>query len=169
MKNGLKNQKWPTSGRIGYTTPPRPGGPQRFHIGGQHQKWSTSGQIGYVTVPSGGSPTFLKRGANGEVAPKLPDWLCNACKRRPPPASKRRTKFEMAYKWGPWLRNYYCLWGGQNHKSSKKWADCTHNPAVPKVSKRGTTSALAHNWADGLCNPCHRGVPNVLERGPSLP
>ena len=90
LQSGGQNQKWPTSGRIGYLTPavsgiptaskrgikseaahkwamwlPHPcriGDPHRFSAGGQNQKWPTSGQCGYLTPAVSGIPTASERG-----------------------------------------------------------------------------------------------------------
>ena len=90
LQSGGQNQKWPTSGRIGYLTPavsgiptasvrgaksevahkwamwlPYPcriGDPHRFSAGGQNQKWPTSGQCGYLTPAVSGIPTASERG-----------------------------------------------------------------------------------------------------------
>ena len=45
LQSGGQNQKWPTSGRIGYITPAL-WGAATLHNGGRYQKWPTSGQIG---------------------------------------------------------------------------------------------------------------------------
>ena len=96
LQSGGQNQKWPTSGQIGYLTPAVLGiptactawgkirsGPQvgklatsplpyrgspPLQSGGQNQKWPTSGQIGYLTPAVSGSPTASERGAKSEVA-----------------------------------------------------------------------------------------------------
>ena len=36
---------------------------------------------------------------------------------------------------------------------------------IPNTSKRGTTSGVAHNWADCLHNPCHLGAPQCGRAG----
>ena len=48
--------------------------------GGQNQKWPTSGQIGYLTPAVSGSPTAAERGAKSEVAHKWARWLHNPCR-----------------------------------------------------------------------------------------
>ena len=48
--------------------------------GGQNQKWPTSGQIGYLTPAVSGSPTASERGAKSEVAHKWANWLPHPCR-----------------------------------------------------------------------------------------
>ena len=107
LQSGGQNQKWPTSGQGGYTTPAasgistasergaksqvahkwarwlyhpcRLGDPHRFKAGGQNQKWPTSGQGGYITPASSGITSASERGAESEVAQKWARWLRNPC------------------------------------------------------------------------------------------
>ena len=108
LQSGGQNQKWPTSGQIGYLTPAVLGiptactawgkirsGPQVGKLatsplpyrgsppvqsGGQNQKWPTSGQIGYLTPAVSGIPTAAERGAKSEVAHKWANWLPHPCR-----------------------------------------------------------------------------------------
>ena len=108
LQSGGQNQKWPTSGQIGYLTPAVSGiptasnrggkirsGPQvgematsplpyrgspTLQSGGQNQKWPTSGQIGYLTPAISGIPTASKRGAKSEVAHMWANWLPHPCR-----------------------------------------------------------------------------------------
>ena len=57
--------------------PCRLGGPHRFKAGGHNQKWPTSGQVGYITPASLGVPGALEGGAKSEVAHKWIRWLHN--------------------------------------------------------------------------------------------
>ena len=76
-----QNQKWPTSGQIGYLTPAVSGIPTASERGGQNQKWPTSGQSGYLTLAVSGIPTASERGAKSEVVPKKgPELLRNPCR-----------------------------------------------------------------------------------------
>ena len=80
LQSGGQNQKWPTSGQIGYLTPAVLGIPTAAERGGQNQKWPTSGQIGYLTPAVSGSPTAAERGAKSEVAHKWAKWLPHPCR-----------------------------------------------------------------------------------------
>ena len=100
--------------------------------GGQNQKWPTSGQIGYLTPAVSGSPTASQRGAKSQVAHNRANWLPHPCrigephrfrargkirsgpqvgeKATSPPAvsgsptaSERGAKSEVAHKWANWL------------------------------------------------------------------
>ena len=108
LQSGGQNQKWPTSGQIGYLTPavsrsptasergdkirsgPQVGklatsplpyrGSPPLQSGGQNQKWPTSGRNGYLTPAVSGSPTASERGAKSEVAHKWANWLPHPCR-----------------------------------------------------------------------------------------
>ena len=48
--------------------------------GGQNQKWPTSGQIGYLTPAVSGIPAASERGAKLELAHKWANWLPHPCR-----------------------------------------------------------------------------------------
>ena len=107
-QSGGQNQKWPTSGQIGYLTPAVSGipaasergaesevahklgkvatsplpyrGSPPLQSGGQNQNWPTSGQIGYLTPAVSGIPAAAERGAKSEVAHKWANWLPHPCR-----------------------------------------------------------------------------------------
>ena len=112
---------------------PYRGGPP-LQSGGQNQKWPTSGQIGYLTPAVSGIPTAAEWGAKSEVAHKWAKWLPHPCRigephrcraggkirsgpqvgematsplpyRGAPPlqSSKRGAKSEVAHRWAKWL------------------------------------------------------------------
>ena len=58
-------------------------GPQRFS-GGQNQPWPTSGRIGYITPPIWGVPNASGWGQNKNWPNKWADWLHNPCCRGGP-------------------------------------------------------------------------------------
>ena len=39
---------------------------------------------------------------------------------------------------------------------------------IPKPSQQGTTSTMAHKWADWLHNPCHLGGPQCFKEGDNI-
>ena len=108
LQSGGQNQKWPTSGQIGYFTPAVSGSPTAsergdkirsgpqvgklatsplpyqgappLQSGGQNQKWPTSGRNGYLTPAVSGSPTASERGAKSKVAHKWANWLPHPCR-----------------------------------------------------------------------------------------
>ena len=174
-QSGGQNQKWPTSGQIGYLTPavsgsptasergaksevahkwanwlPHPcriGEPHRFRAGVQNQKWPTSGQIGYLTPAVSGSPTASERGAKSEVAHKWANWLPHPCRHRGAPPLQS---------------------GGQNQKWPTSGQIGYLTPAVsgsPTASERGAKSEVAHKWANWLPHPCRIGEPHRLRAG----
>ena len=98
--------------------------------GGQNQKWPTSGQIGYLTPAVSGIPTAAERGAKSEVVHKWAKWLPHPCRignphrcraggkiRSGPQVGKLATS-PLPYRGSPPLQS-----GGQNQKwpTSGKW------------------------------------------------
>ena len=66
-------------GKLATSPLPYRGAPP-LQSGGQNQKWPTSGQIGYLTPTVSGIPTASKRGAKSEVAHKWANWLPHPCR-----------------------------------------------------------------------------------------
>ena len=203
LQSGGQNQKWPTSGQIGYLTPavsgsptaaergaksevahkwanwlPHPcriGEPHRCRAGGQNQKWPTSGQIGYLTPAVSGSPTASERGAKSEVAHKWANWLPHPCRIGEPHRFRAGGKIrsgpqvgEMAtsplpYRGVPPLQS-----GGQNQKWPTSGQIGYLTPAVsgsPTAAERGAKSEVAHKWANWLPHPCRIGEPHRFRAG----
>ena len=79
LQSGGHNGSWPTSGQGGYITPAAWGSPP-LHSGGQNQRWPTSGQGGYITPAAWGVPTASQRAAEAEVAHMRATWLHNPCR-----------------------------------------------------------------------------------------
>ena len=203
LQSGGQNQKWPTSGQIGYLTPAvsgRPtaaegggkirGGPQvgklatsplpyrgspPLQSGGQNQKWPTSGQIGYLTPAVSGIPTASERGAKSEVAHKWANWLPHPCRigdphrcraggkiRSGPQVGKLATS-PLPYRGSPPLQSQ-----GQNQKWPTSGRIGYLTPAIsgiPTASERGAKSKVAHKWAKWLPHPCHIGEPHCCRAG----
>ena len=198
-----QNQKWPSSGQIGYLTPaasgsptasergakaevahkwanwlPHPcriGDPHRCRAGGQNQKWPTSGQIGYLTPAVSGSPAAAERGAKSEVAHKWAKWLPHPCRigdphrlraggkiRSGPQVGKLATS-PLPYRGAPPLQS-----GGQNQKWPTSGQIGYLTPAVsgsPTAAERGAKSEVAHKWANWLPHPCRIGESHRLRAG----
>ena len=76
---GGKIRSGPQVGKVATSPLPYRGSPP-LQGGGQNQKWPTSGQIGYLTPPVSGSPTASERGAKSEVAHKWANWLPHPCR-----------------------------------------------------------------------------------------
>ena len=69
----------PEVGEMATSPLPNRGAPP-LQSGGQNQKWPTSGQIGYLTPVVSGIPTASERGAKSEVAHKWANWLPHTCR-----------------------------------------------------------------------------------------
>ena len=111
--------------------PCRMGAPS-LQSGGQNQKWPTSGRIGYLTPAVSGIPTASERGIKSEAPHKWAMWLPHPCRigdphrfragdkirsgpqvgklatsplpfRGSPPLQCGGTKSEVAHKWAMWL------------------------------------------------------------------
>ena len=78
LQSGGQNQKWPTSGQIGYLTPAVSGIPAAGERGAG-QKWPTSGQTGYLTPATSGIPAASKRGAKSEMSKKRAEMQRHPC------------------------------------------------------------------------------------------
>ena len=143
--------------------------------GGQNQKWPTSGQIGYLTPAVSGSPTASERGAKSEVAHKWANWLPHPCRigeprrlraggkiRSGPQVGKLATS-PLPYRGAPPPQS-----GGQNQKWPTSGQIGYLTPAVsgsPTASERGAKSEVAHKWANWLPHPCRIGEPHRLRAG----
>ena len=82
-ERGAESEVAPLSARW-LRNPCRLGGPLRFRAGGQNQKWPTCGQGGYSTPAASGVPSASERGAESEVAHLWARWLRNPCRRGGP-------------------------------------------------------------------------------------
>ena len=156
--------------------PPQSGGQnQKCRIGEQNQKWPTSGQIGYLTPAVSGSSTASERGAKSEVAHKWAKWLPHPCRigeprrlraggkiRSGPQVGKLATS-PLPYRGAPPLQS-----GGQNQKWPTSGRNGYLTPAVlgsPTASERGAKSEVAHKWANWLPHPCRIGEPHRFRAG----
>ena len=176
LQSGGQNQKWPTSGRIGYLTPavsgiptasergikseaahkwamwlPHPcriGDPHRFSAGGQNQKWPTSGQCGYLTPAVSGIPTASERGIKSEAAHKWANSLPHPCRIGDPHGFSA---------------------GGQNQKWPTSGQCGYLTPAVsgiPTASERGDKIRSGPQVGNVATSPLpFRGSPPLQSRG----
>ena len=76
---GGKIGSGPQVGKLATSPLPYRGAPP-LQSGGQNQKWPTSGQIGYLTPAVSGSPTAAEQGVKSEVAHKWANWLRQPCR-----------------------------------------------------------------------------------------
>ena len=76
---GDKIRSGPRVGKLATSPLPYRGAPP-LQSGEQNEKWPTSGQIGYLTPAVSGSPTASERGAKSEVAHKWANWLPHPCR-----------------------------------------------------------------------------------------
>ena len=174
FKAGGKIRSGPQVGRLATSPLPYRGSPP-LQSGGQNQKWPTSGQIGYLTPAVSGIPTASKRGAKSEVAHKWANWLPHPCRigdphrftaggkiRSGPQVGKLATS-PLPYRGSPPLQS-----GGQN----QKWPTCGQIgyltiavSGIPTASERGAKSEVAHKWANWLPHPAVSGIPAASKRG----
>ena len=180
---GGKIRSGPQVGKVATSPLPYRGAPP-LQSGGQNQKWPTSGQIGYLTPAVSGSPTASKRGATSEVAHKWAKWLPHPChigdphrfraggKIRSGPQVGKVATSPLPYRGAPPLQS-----GGQNQKWPTSGQTGYLTPAVsgsPTASERGAKSEVAHKWANWLPHPCRIGEPhrctagNKIRSGPQV-
>ena len=171
---GGKIRSGPQVGKLATSPLPYRGAPP-LQSGGQNQKWPTSGQIGYLTPAVSGSPTASERGAKSEVAHKWANWLPHPCRIGEPHRFRAGGKIrsgpqvgEMAtsplpYRGAPPLQS-----GGQNQKWPTSGPIGYLTPAVsgsPTAAERGAKSEVAHKWAKWLPHPCRIGDPHRFRAG----
>ena len=97
-----KIRKGPQVGKLATSPLPYWGSPP-LQSGGQNQKWPTSGKIGYLTPAVSGIPTAAERGAKSEKAHKWANWLPHPCRIGDPHRCRSEAKSEVAHKWAKWL------------------------------------------------------------------
>ena len=177
--------------------------PLWYHKPVQNQKWPTSGQIGYLTPAVSGIPAASERGAKSEVAHKWANWLPHPCRIGDPRRFRAGgAKSEVAHKWANWLPHPCRIGdprrfraggkirsgpqvgklatsplphrgspplqsGGQNQKWPTSGQSGYLTPAVSGIpaSERGTKSEVAHKWANWLPHPCRIGDPRRCRAG----
>ena len=168
IRSGPLVGKWTTSPLPYWGAPP-------LQSGGQNQKWPTSGQIGYLTPAVSGSPTAAERGAKSEVAHKWANWLPHPCRIGEPHRCRAGGKIRsgaqvgklatspLPYRGAPPLQS-----GGQNQKWPTSGQIGYLTPAVsgsPTASERGAKSEVAHLWTNWLPHPCRIGDPLRFRAG----
>ena len=174
FRAGGKIRSGPQVGKLATSPLPYRGAPP-LQSGGQNQKWRTSGQIGYLTPAVSASPTAAERGAKSEVAHKWANWLPHPCRigephrcraggkiRSGPQVGKLATS-ALPYRGAPPLQS-----GGQNQKWPTSGQSGYLTPAVsgsPTASERGAKSEVAHKWANWLPHPCRIGEPHRFRAG----
>ena len=174
LRAGGKIRSGPQVGKLATSPLPYRGAPPP-QSGGQNQKWPTSGRIGYLTLAVSGSPTALERGTKSEVAHKWANWLPHPCRigephrlraggkiRSGPQVGKLATS-PLPYQGAPTPQS-----GGQNQKWPTSGQIGYLTPAVsesPTASERGAESEMVHKWANWLPHPCRIGEPHRLRAG----
>ena len=130
---GGKIRSGPQEGKLATSPMPYRGAPP-LQSGGQNQKWPTSGQIGYLSPAVSGIPTTSERGAKSEVAHKWANWLPYPAVSGIPTASERGAKSEVAHKWANWLshpcriRDPHRFRAGGKSEVAHKWANWLPHP-----------------------------------------
>ena len=169
FRAGGKIRSGPQVGKLA-TSPLLYRGSPLLQRGGQNQKWPTSGQIGYLTPAASGIPAASERGAKSEVAHKWANWLPHPCRIGDPRRSSAGGKIRsgpqvgklatspLPHRGSPPLQS-----GGQNQKWPTSGQSGYLTPAVsgiPAASERGAKSEVAHKWANWLPHPCRIGIPS---------
>ena len=171
---GGKIRSGPQVGKVATSPLPYRGYPP-LQSGGQNQKWPTSGQIGYLTPAVSGIPAAIERGTKSEVAHKWANWLPHLCRigdprrfraggkiRSGPQVGKLATS-PLPPRGSPPLQS-----GGQNQKWPTSGQSGYLTPAVsgmPPAVERGAKSEVAHKWAKWLPHPCRIGDPRRCRAG----
>ena len=174
LRAGSKIRSGPQVGKWATSPLPYRGAPT-LQSGGQNQKWPTSGQIGYLTPAVSGSPTASERGAKSEVAHKWADWLPHHCRIGEPHRFRAGGKIRSGPQVGKLATSPLPYRGApppQSRGQNQKWPTSGQNgyltPTVsesPTASERGAKSEMAHKWANWLPHPCRIGEPHRLRAG----
>ena len=85
------------------TYPLPPGGSSRIESGGQNQKWPTSGLRGYTTPEMWGIHDASEFWKTSEMARKCAAWLHNPCHLGGRNASNKGPNSKVTHSWGGWL------------------------------------------------------------------
>ena len=164
-------------GKLATSPLPYRGAPP-LQSGGQNQKWPTTGQIGYLTRAVSGSPTASERGAKSEVAHKWANWLRHpwcieephrfraGAKIRSGPQVGKVATSPLPYRLIPPLQS-----GGQNHKWPTSGQIGYLTSAVsgsPTAAERGAKSEVAHLWANWLPHPWPIREPHRFRAGDEI-
>ena len=173
-KAGDKIRSGPQVGKLATSPLPYRGAPP-LQTGGQNQKWPTSGQIGYLTPAVSGSPTTVERGAKSEVADKWANWLPHPCRIGEPHRCRAGGKIRSGPQVGKLATSPLPYRGApplQSGRQNQKWPTSGQigylTPAVsgsPTAAERGAKSEVAHKWAKWLPHPCRIGEPHRCRAG----
>ena len=200
---GGKIRSGPQVGKVATSTLPYRGSPLLQSRGG-NQKWPTSGPIGYLTPAVSGIPTTSERRAKSEVAHKWAKWLPHPCGlgeprrfraggknrsgpqvgklatsrlpyRGSPPLQNGGQKSEVAHKWAMWLRHPCCIGDPHRFRAGGKIRSVPQVGKVatsplpyrgsPPLQNGGQKSEVAHKWAKWLRHPCCMGDPHRFRAG----
>ena len=174
LRAGGKIRSGPQVGKLATSPLPYRGAPSP-QSGGQNQKWPTSGQIGYLTPAVSGSPTASERGAKSEVAHKWANRLPHPRRIGEPHRFRARGKVRSGPQVGKLATSPPPYWGApplQSGEQNQKWPTSGQigylTPAVsgsPTASERGAKSEVAHKWANWLPHPCRIGEPHSFRAG----
>ena len=171
FRAGGKIRSGPQVGKLATSPLPYRGSPP-LESGGQNQKWPTSGQIGYLTPAVSGSPTASERGAKSEVAHKWAKWLPHPCRIGDPHRFEAGGKIRSGPLVGKLATSPLPYRGSESGGQNQKWPTCGQSgyltPAVsgsPTASERGAKSEVAHKWANWLPHPCRIGDPHRFRAG----
>ena len=201
FKAGGKIRSGPQVGKLATSALLYRGSPP-LQSGGQNQKWPTSGQIGYLTPAVSGIPAASKRGAKSEVAHKWANRLPHPCRigdprrfraggkiRSGPQVGKLATspltgipaapawgaKSEVAHKWANWLP-HPCRIGdphrfraGGKNRSSPQVGKLATSPlpyrGSPLLQRGGQNQKWPTSGQSGYLTPAVSGIPAAAERG----
>ena len=168
FRAGGKIRSGPQVGKLA-TSPLPCQGARPLQSGGQNQKWPTSGQIGYLTPAVSGIPTASERGAKLELADKWAKWLPHSCRMGDPDCCRAGGTIRSGPQVGK-LATLPCRIGdpyrfraGGKIRSGPQVGKLATSPLPYRGS--GAKSELAHKWAKWLPHPCRIGDPHRCRAG----
>ena len=113
LESGGQNQKWPTSGLVGYKTPAVLGGSQLLRVGAKIRCGPQVGVLATLPESSMGSPTPHSKGQNQKGPTSARTRYNTTTIQGVPDVSQQGTNSDMAHKWADWLHNPYRSGGSQ--------------------------------------------------------
>ena len=157
------------------TSPRPPRGSPALQNGVRNQKWPTSGQGGYITPAAPGIPSASERGAKSEVAHKWARSLHHRCHLGDPHRFRAGGKIRSGQQMGQVATSPLPPRGSpplQSRGQNQKWPTSGQGgyitlaaSGIPTASKRGAKSEVAHKWARWLFHPCRLGDPRRFRAG----
>ena len=178
FRAGGKIRSGPQVGEMATSPLPYRGSPP-LQSGGYNQKWPTSGQIGYLTPAVLGIPTASERGDKIRSGPQVGEMATSPLPYRgSPPLQSGGIKSEVAHNWAKWLPHpcrigdpHRCRAGGKI-RSGPQVGKVATSPlpyrGSPPLQSGGQSQKWPTSGRNGYLTPAVSGIPTAAERGDKI-